>query len=127
MNGLALCAGAGGLELGLHLAEPGYRTVGFVEREARAAASLVARMADSPLGEAPVWDDLGTFDGRRWRAVLSEYPDLAPAVESRLRGVADGVADRLDRSRLALTGNGVVPLVAAHAWLTLRARLEVTE
>jgi site-specific DNA-cytosine methylase len=43
VNGLALCAGAGGLELGLHLAEPGYRTVGFVEREARAAASLVAR------------------------------------------------------------------------------------
>mgnify|MGYP002129194793 CR=1 FL=1 len=38
MNGLALCAGAGGLELGLHLAEPGYRTVGFVEREARAGA-----------------------------------------------------------------------------------------
>lgn len=69
----------------------------------------------------------GRNDGGRWRAVLSEYPDLAPAVESRLRGVADGVADRLDRSRLALTGNGVVPLVAAHAWLTLRARLEVTE
>lgn len=334
MNGLALCAGAGGLELGLHLAEPGYRTVGFVEREARAAASLVARMADSPLGEAPVWDDLGTFDGRRWRgcvdivsagfpcqpfsvagqqrgiederhlwpdvarvigevcpawvllenvpglattiapdgrsaletvcddlqelgfavawdefsaaevgashlrerifivahaaggrhgddgcapgsaghaafggehvahtgrrgtngiqperqrrgskptpaggggehvahadswdgrqdhsphagraseqpesggrerlpafppgrneydrwrAILAEYPWLAPSLEPGLRGVADGLAHRLERSRLALTGNGVVPLVAAHAWLALRTRLEVTE
>ena len=306
VNGLALCAGAGGLELGLHLAEPGYRTVGFVEREARAAASLVARMADSPLGEAPVWDDLGTFDGRRWRgcvdivsagfpcqpfsvagqqrgiederhlwpdvarvigevcpawvllenvpglattiapdgrsaletvcddlqelgfavawdefsaaevgathlrerifiagrladteyperwaehqehrdahrrsgfgrrgadvadagrggadgvqpererrryepataggsggdvgvfppgrlaerawrAVLAVRPDLAPAVEPPVRGVVDGVAAGLDPSRLALTGNGVVPLVAAHAWLTLRTRLE---
>ena len=327
VNGLALCAGAGGLELGLYLAEPGYRTVGWVEREARAAATLVARMADAAVGDAPVWDDVATFDGgrwrgcvdivtagfpcqpfsvaglqrgvaderhlwpaiagivggvcpewvllenvpglattiapdgrsaletvhddlrgmgyevawdefsaaevgathlrerlfivahaehperrgehgehgdshrrngsgrggspvahatsrglggdggaprhtghpersggpvgdaiggglrcagreprggavttgagagfpafppgrndgERWRAVLGEYPGLAPAVESRLRGVADGVADRLDRSRLALTGNGVVPLVAAHAWLTLRTRLE---
>lgn len=335
MNGLALCAGAGGLELGLYLAEPGYRTVGWVEREARAAAALVARMADAAVGDAPVWDDVATFDGGRWRgcvdivsagfpcqpfsvaglqrgvaderhlwpaiagiiggvcpewvllenvpglattiapdgrsaletvhddlremgyevawdefsaaevgashlrerlfivahaehpqrraelgkhgdshrrngsgrgcspvahatsrglggdggaprhtghpersggpvgdtggprhqggllarradaarreepdgpsgqpgcvlpafppgrneydrwrAILAEYPDLAPALEPGLHGVADGMADRLDRSRLALTGNGVVPLVAAHAWLTLRARLE---
>ena len=336
MNGLALCAGAGGLELGLYLAEPGYRTVGWVEREARAAATLVARMADAAVGDAPVWDDVATFDGgrwrgcvdivtagfpcqpfsvaglqrgvaderhlwpaiagivggvcpewvllenvpglattiapdgrsaletvhddlrgmgyevawdefsaaevgathlrerlfivahagrrgadgiqperkrrghepsaasggrenvahaaggglggdggapghaghpersggalgdtggprhqggllarradaarreepdgpsgqpgcvlpafppdridaERWRAVLSEYPGLAPAVEPGLRGVADGMAAGLDPSRLALTGNGVVPLVAAHAWLTLRTRLE---
>ena len=42
--GLSLCSGAGGLDLGLHLALPGYRTVGPVERDAYAAAILVARM-----------------------------------------------------------------------------------
>ena len=41
--GLSLCAGAGGLDLGLHIAHGGYRTVGYVEREAYAAATLVAR------------------------------------------------------------------------------------
>lgn len=39
----------------------------YVERDSFAAALLVARMADKALGEAPVWDDLATFDGRPWR------------------------------------------------------------
>lgn len=304
---MGLCAGAGGLELGIGLAVPGYRTVAWVEWDARAAASLVARMADEVLAPAPVWSDLRTFDGRRWRgcvdlvsagfpcqpfsvagsqrghddprhlwphvarvigevgcewvflenvpglistlapdgrsafdhvvgdlgelgyeveagifsaaevgaphlrervfilahrasgglgvartsrwggrridlggsdvadaepagrevardseygsraprsweagihrkcgfelpvfppgrneyarwrAILAERPDLAPAVESGVRRVADGLAPGLDRSRLAILGNGVVPLVAGHALLTLAARLEARQ
>ena len=42
--GLSLCSGAGGLDLGLAIAIPGYRAVGHVERETYAAAILVARM-----------------------------------------------------------------------------------
>lgn len=76
--GLSLCSGVGGLEIGLHVAEPRYRTVCHVEREAFAAACLVARMADQALDHAPVWDDLATFDGRRWRGcvdiVTAGYP-----------------------------------------------------
>lgn len=34
MNGLALCAGVGGLELGLERVFPNFRTVAFVEGEA---------------------------------------------------------------------------------------------
>ncbi|WP_422371359.1 DNA cytosine methyltransferase [Hoeflea sp.] len=71
LTGLALCAGVGGLELGLHIAEPRYRTVCFVEREAFAAATLVARMADKALDHAPVWDDVKAFDGRPWRGKVS--------------------------------------------------------
>ncbi len=67
VNGLALCAGVGGLELGLALANPGYRSVGYVERESYATAILVARMGEQALDPAPVWDDLTTFDGRPWR------------------------------------------------------------
>ena len=50
--GLSLCSGAGGLELGITLAVPGYRTVGYVERDAFAAAVLVARMEDAALDHA---------------------------------------------------------------------------
>ena len=71
MNGLALCAGGGGLELGLSLAlGDAYRTVCFVEREVYAASILVSRMAEGRLHQAAVWDDLTTFDGRRWRGCV---------------------------------------------------------
>jgi len=69
--GLSLCSGAGGLDLGLTIAIPGYRTVGHVERDAFAAAILVARMEDAALDQAVVWDDVGTFDGRPWRGVVA--------------------------------------------------------
>ncbi len=52
----------------------------------------------------------------RWPAILSERPDLAPALESPLRGVVDGVPDTLDGTamkdrtkRLGRLGNAVVP------------------
>ena len=53
--GLSLCSGAGGLDLGLAIAIPGYRAVGHVERETYAAATLVARMEVASLGPAPDW------------------------------------------------------------------------
>jgi len=68
--GLSLCSGAGGIDLGLTLALPGYRTVGHVERETYAAALLVVRMEDAALDDAPVWDDVATFDGRPWRGAV---------------------------------------------------------
>jgi DNA (cytosine-5)-methyltransferase 1 len=68
LAGLSLCAGYGGLDLGLHIAEPAYRTVCYVEREAHAAATLVARMEDAALAQAPVWSDLRSFDGKPWRS-----------------------------------------------------------
>lgn len=70
LNGLSLCSGGGGLELGLRIAEPRYRTVCYVERESYAAAALVARMADAALDQAPIWDDVATFDGRPWRGIV---------------------------------------------------------
>lgn len=71
VNGLALCAGVGGLELGvdaaLEVLGGRLNTVGYVEWESYAAAVLVARMADKTLGRAPIWDDLRTFPGERYR------------------------------------------------------------
>ena len=42
----------------------------LVEREAYAAAALMARMEDQAMAPAPVWDDITTFDGRPWRGVV---------------------------------------------------------
>lgn len=67
-------------------------------------------------GERPAWPP-GPDDADGWERYLRAAPDLEPAVR---RG-ADGLAHRVDRLRLC--GNGVVPLVAAHALRTLAAEL----
>jgi DNA (cytosine-5)-methyltransferase 1 len=93
LSGISLCAGAGGLDLGLHIAIPEYRTVAYVEREAYAAATLVARMEDAALDRAPVWDDVGTFDGRPWRGLVDivhgGYPCQPFSVAGRKLGDKD--------------------------------------
>ncbi len=68
LRAIELFAGAGGLALGL--SGVGARTVCYVEREAYAAAILVARMEDGGLAPAPVWSDVRTFDGAPWRGVV---------------------------------------------------------
>ena len=93
LRGLSLCAGVGGLDLGIHLAEPGYRTVGYVERNSFAAAALVARMADASLGPAPGWDDLRSFDGRPWRGRIHILSAGYPCQPFSLAGHRKGEAD----------------------------------
>lgn len=91
--GLSLCSGAGGLDLGLAIAIPGYRAVGHIERETFAAATLVARMEDASLDQAVVWDDVATFDGRPWRGavdiVTAGYPCQPFSVAGKRRGADD--------------------------------------
>ena len=85
----------------------------------------------------------GPSDSAAWSDSLAVAPDLAPAAgladclawagrlasslgeqgesaaESRLCGMADGLASR--SRQLRLLGNGVVPLAAGYAWRTLSA------
>lgn len=94
MNGLALCAGVGGMELGLHLAlGRNYRTVGYVEREAFAAATLVARMEDSAMDRAPIWDDLSSFDGRAMRGCVDVVSSGLPCQPYSVAGLQKADAD----------------------------------
>lgn len=90
-NVLSLFSGAGGLELGLKLAMPSARTVCYVEREAYAAANLVARMEDGTLDHAPVWDDVTTFDGKPWRGVVDIVTGGFPCQDISTAGKRAGI------------------------------------
>ena len=67
LNGLALCSGVGGLERGIASVFENYRTVCHVEGEAYAVACIISKMEKGFLHEAPIWSDLRTFDGSKWR------------------------------------------------------------
>lgn len=94
MNGLALCSGVGGIDLGLKLATGGaYRSVCHVEREGFVAAVLVARMAEKVLEDAPIWDDVTTFDGRPWRGIVDVITAGFPCQPHSVAGKRQGMAD----------------------------------
>lgn len=67
---ISLCTGGGGLDLGVELAIPAARAVLLVEREAPAVATLAAAMEAGLLAPAPVWSDVRSLDGRRWRGCV---------------------------------------------------------
>ncbi len=64
---ISLCAGYGGIDLGLKRAIPNLRTVAFSEIEAFACANLVSKMEAGLLDPAPVWTDVKTFPWESFR------------------------------------------------------------
>jgi DNA (cytosine-5)-methyltransferase 1 len=69
-NILSLCAGIGGLDIGLKRAwGSGARTIGYLEGEIFCADLLAQRGQDphSELDDAPIWSDIKTFDAKPWR------------------------------------------------------------
>jgi DNA (cytosine-5)-methyltransferase 1 len=54
---LSICSGTGQLDAGVGRVFPARRTVLYVEREAYAAAILVARMEAGDLDKAPIWSE----------------------------------------------------------------------
>lgn len=77
-NGISICAGGGGLDMGLMLAEPGFHTRCFVEWEEYPRAVLTAAMRAGYFAPAPIWDDLTTFDAKPFAGaidtLLAGYP-----------------------------------------------------
>ncbi len=66
----------------------------------------------------------GPLDAR-WPGIVAARPDLAPTIEPGVRLLADGLAGVVDESRarqLRQTGNGVVALQAAVAFVELVRR-----
>ena len=91
LRSIELCAGYGGFTLGLR--DYGIRTVAYVERDSYAAATLVARMEEQRLDQAPIWDDLCTFDGTAWRGrvdiITAGFPCQPFSTAGNQRGVDD--------------------------------------
>lgn len=90
-NVLSLFSGGGGLDLGIRLAVPRSRVVGYVEREAYAAAVLVARMGSQDLDPAPVWDDVVTFNGRPFCGLVDCVAGGFPCQDISNAGQREGI------------------------------------
>lgn len=92
-NGISLCAGAGGLDLGLMLAEPGFHTRCFVEWEEHPRGALIAAQRAGYFSPAPIWDDVTTFDGQPYRGaidtILAGYPCQPFSAAGQRKGDAD--------------------------------------
>jgi len=89
MNELALFAGAGGGILGGKLL--GWRTVCAVEWEPYPASVLCARQNDGLLPSFPIWDDVQTFDGRKWRGVVDVVSGGFPCQDISAAGKGAGI------------------------------------
>ena len=92
-NGISLCAGAGGLDLGLMLAEPDFHTRCFVEWEEQPRNALIAAQRAGTFAPAPIWDDVTTFDGRPFAGsidtVLAGYPCQPFSAAGQRKGTDD--------------------------------------
>jgi DNA (cytosine-5)-methyltransferase 1 len=93
LNGLALCSGVGGLERGIESVFENYKTVCHVEGEAYAVACIISQMEKGWIHEAPVWSDLRTFDGSKWRGkvdvISSGFPCQPFSQAGNIKGIDD--------------------------------------
>ena len=96
---LGLCAGYGGIELGIKRVIPALRTVALCEIEAFAVANLVSKMEAGLMDAAPIWTDLKTFPWEEFRdrvdILTGGYP-CQPSVQpaSDLEGKTPGISGR---------------------------------
>ena len=89
MRELALFAGAGGGILGGKLL--GWRTVCAVEIDPYCRSVLLARQRDGMLDPFPIWDDVRTFDGARWRGHVDVVSGGFPCQDISAAGRGAGI------------------------------------
>lgn len=89
LRSISLCSGIGGIDIALHDVA---RTICYVERDTFAVDLLRRAMLRGELHDAPVWDDLLSFDARAWcdsvDLVVAGFPCQPFSTASRGRKVA---------------------------------------
>ena len=89
---LALFAGAGG---GIWASRwfLGWRTIGYVEIDSYCQRVLQARIRDGHFDDAPIWDDIKSFDGKPWHGrvdvVTAGFPCQPFSVAGQKKGKDD--------------------------------------
>ena len=89
MNELALFAGIGGGILGTSII--GHKCVCAVENEPHAQGILLARQNDKALEPFPIWDDVTTFDGTKWRGIVDCISGGFPCQDISIAGKQTGL------------------------------------
>ena len=89
MNELALFAGIGGGILGTH--NIGHRCICAVENEPHAQGVLLSRQNDKTLPIFPIWDDIETFDGTKWRGNVDVISGGFPCQDISIAGKQKGL------------------------------------
>jgi len=92
-NGLSLCAGAGGLDMGLGLAEPGFHTRCYVEWEEHPRSAIIAAQRAGYFPPAPIWDDVTTFDAKPLAGAIDTLIGGYPCQGESLAGKRLGTED----------------------------------
>lgn len=92
LTNISLFSGAGGLDLGARIAG-GFRTVAYCEFDARAQATLRSRIASGTIDDAPIWDDVSTFDGKPWAGIVDVISGGFPCQDVSTAGVGRGIQE----------------------------------
>ena len=95
LNVLDCFSGYGGFALGLRLAYPdaNFRTVAYIEWDKYCQRVIQARIEDGHLDDAPIWDDIKSFDGRPWCGVVDILSAGFPCQPHSNAGLRKGAAD----------------------------------
>ena len=90
LTNLSLFSGAGGLDLGAKLVG-GFRTVAYCEFASYAQNVLMSRIKDGGLDDAPIWNDVSTFDGKPWLGLVDVISEGFPCQDLSIAGKRGGV------------------------------------
>jgi DNA (cytosine-5)-methyltransferase 1 len=89
LHGLDLFSGIGGISLAL---QPRVRTVCYVEIEPHCQRVLRERIAEGRLDDAPIWDDVCSFDPSPWRGLVDIVAGGFPCQDISTAGRGAGLA-----------------------------------
>ena len=97
LTNLSFFSGVGGLDLGAKMAG-GIKTICYCENDRYAQGVLRSRIADGGLDDAPIWDDVKSFDGKPWQGtdiVSGGFPCTDVSVAGKRAGIEVGTRSGL--------------------------------